>query len=469
MQKARERFLQYNRAGGKPLDSLKDRRSFEASWGFGNTPANLNETPTPEPGINVRQVPTQAIPGVTPPSTAPGEPPMPGRMNAGLAGVPPNPGEPSAVEPAGGKPFESQTATESPTSKTIDIPGYKGPAPNVPYVETPQEIHSQMMRGSPSDAQKVLEGWRDRQKPYEVEVPNGRLQVTPRQGGGGDFKFIASGKPETMQPGQVPIYPEVGKDGEIQWKMKVPGGGTATVPGASGKSFEDAMKAYTEVNKYWQKQGAIGESTSKVYGSATDPMAHAIGQGTDAGARLRTLGTMDTLVKSNKNLSMGPTSPLAVEMKQFMENFWPGSTKGVHDEDVINKLTSLLASESTQAVSQHRGTNFELQMFTRANPNLLQSREGMIMMMDILRQEYGQHRDIAKLAREHQKSNGDPLDWGDKLDEYYKDHPIIIHKPDGKGGFQDYTTARITSKEERDALPKGMGYITPDGLPGVRK
>jgi len=86
--------------------------------------------------------------------------------------------------------FTAQPATPS-EGKIIKIPGYTGPAPDVAYLETPEEIQAQMLMAPDlKTAQEILRDWRNRASPQYLKVPNGYLVITPRQGGGGTFKFI---------------------------------------------------------------------------------------------------------------------------------------------------------------------------------------------------------------------------------------------------------------------------------------
>jgi hypothetical protein len=196
------------------------------------------------------------------------------------------------------------------------------------------------------------------------------------------------------------------------------------------------------------------------------PITQAIELGASAPKAHQTLGAMEALVRSSKDLSMGPTSPVFNQIKRGLSNFFPGIAKDIDAADSIEKLNSLLASESTHAVSSNRGTNFELQTFIRANPNLAQSKEGMLMMLDILKQEKMQQKELGQIANSYRTK--DPSMWQARQEEYYNEKPIIIHRPLENGKMQEITTKPINSKEERDALPKGMGYIRPDGSVGYR-
>jgi hypothetical protein len=175
---------------------------------------------------------------------------------------------------------------------------------------------------------------------------------------------------------------------------------------------------------------------------------------------------MEALTKTTPGLSMGPTSPYINEAKRFIANFFPGiSQESIAAADSLEKINRLLASESTKMFTP-RGTNFDLQTFMNANPSLSQSREGMLMMIDLLKQEMKQTQELGSVANKYR--NKDVSSWNDRKQEYYDDHPLIIHKPIGGGKYQDITTKRIDTKEERDALKPGTNYIRPDGTIGTR-
>lgn len=405
--------------------------SMPAKMGLGGSEAAT--TPMPAPPAAPMSAP--AMQGEQKPTS--------GMMDGGL----PKPDETQLAQN-----FTTQTATPG-SDQVIKIPGYTGPAPEVPYLETKQQIQNRMMLGSQQDAEKVLKDYKDRAKPFEVPVPNGRLLVTPTPGGGGSYKFIAENKKETIDG--VPIYSDLDEKGNTVFRLMIPGKTSQTY-----NNQADALKGLRDF-----KEGMAGINRdigvdNKLAESKTSNVEDAIKHGISAGPVLQSLYEMRALSKaSGRDMPSGPTSETIVKARQFLDNMGI-TTKGTPDAEVFQKLNSVLASESEQAFSS-RGSNFKLQSFMRANPSLMNTKDGREMLIDILIQDQQQRKDIAKIAG---RVKGKDVDsYATRVDEYYHNNPIILKMPLGDGKYQHVTTKNILSEDDISDLPKDMGFISPNG------
>jgi hypothetical protein len=83
----------------------------------------------------------------------------------------------------------------------LSIPGYTGPTPNVPYLESESQVEALLRGARPEDRPRIIEDYRRRAAPYFVQVPGGRLQVTLTPGGGPpNFVFFPDQQARTSAP-----------------------------------------------------------------------------------------------------------------------------------------------------------------------------------------------------------------------------------------------------------------------------
>jgi hypothetical protein len=445
----------------------------------------INPKPAFAPGMDPSVTPelkgtdTSEVPGFSPkPAFAPnmdpttklqGRIPPQGMMKLG--------GEPSAVRESSGEDklaqaFEAKTGTPGGT-KIIDIPGYRGPAPDIPYLETQNEIMAQIKAASSlNDAQKIMAEWRSRSNPQLIAVPNGHLMISPKQGGGGTYKFIHGEGKDRISPESIPIYPTFDEKGNTKFPMKIPSGSGASPSGEGPRTgrLED-VQSHEDFVKYTQRLQREGASDLKLSDTKTGIIDEAIKAGGPASQELlNTINTMDTISQSSSDISRSATQPFLTAARQVINNFLPNETfKGSSSEEVLNKLNSVLASESTKAINSNRGSNFELQTFMRANPDLVQSKYGFEMLLDILRQDVKRKQAISKMANRYTGGSVDKFQGA--VEEYYRNNPIVIRKPIVEGSrvkrYDFITTKEIHSTEDLEGLKPGTKFITPSGKIGT--
>jgi len=442
MEDAKKRFLQYNRAGNKPNDGLIERRQREVKW-FDNDLSPTGDQP----------------------AKAAGQPNFEGRMNAGLSSLAGDDTEKS-MTPMGNEiklaqaiPGYTATPVTTPNKgESQNVPGgYQGVVPPAGPLESKAQLDARLRAASPEQRKEIIDDYMKRAKGDSYKTQGGgNLIVTPTPGGGQPTATHIPGPDIPLSIGGMGLHLRQNPNGGFDVIM--PGGG-------SGGHVKDM--SLDELNRLGARLTADRKSVEDIGAAQTKPITEQIEQSTVAPARAQTLQTLEALVKSTPELSMGPTSKYFNEAKRLIANFFPKlDVKGIEAADSIEKLNSLLASESTKLFT-NRGTNFDLQTFMNANPNLRQSRGGMLMMIDLLKQETEQSKDLGRLANSYKNKSVES--WNDRKEEYYNDHPLIIKEPIGEGKFRQITTKKITSKEERDALPKDMGYIDPNGEIRYRK
>lgn len=407
------------------------------------------------------------IPGIPPSQrTNLGGPDMSGRMNLGgpqnlgAEGQPTAPGlaPGQQISQAGGQ-YRSDLAKPTENQEIITIPGYKGPAPPMPPVMTPRMLRERLMGTTDSEGEaKVLDDYNKSLSQKEFKVPGGRLIGMPRQGGPAEFTFLPEGEP--AQPGG--IVPRADKPG--------PGYGLA-VPG-SGDDGRLTNRPITGPETGWQtfirdkaQQDTENAATTGLAEGKVKIINAAIEQGMTAQTVVKTINTMDSLSKSLSVVPRGPTSPFMTAIRQFGDNFSipiPANTGGA---EALQKLNAGLASQATRAIS-NRGTNFELETFMKNNPGLLQTKDGMEMLLDIMRQEYQGYQDIAKIAG---RMKGKDVDtFTDKVDEYYKNNPVKFTFTFKDGTKGRVNTKQINGPEDIEGLKSGEYFLDDKGRVGKK-
>ena len=419
----------------------------------GNPIAGANAPPVNVPGTTVDMTGKMGLGGPTPGGPMPGGPmpggPMPGGPMPG--GPQPNAGAPPGAPPA--QLAQAQGIPQVPNanpqiSPGNNIGGFGIPPANPAY--HPQQLDALIRSADPKDYPKIINDYFKQLQGSQYKNIYGITDVRP-SGAPGQPDVVTRLPPESGIPISI---------GNLGLTMTFGPKGEPILLSPKG----DQINSLSDLNKLGAELGVQGESIKKIGEAQVNPITEAISRGGENATKAaQTLRTMENVVKNDKNISMGPTSTGFNELKRTLSNFLPGQASGIASADTLEKLTSLLASESTKAISSNRGTNFELQMFTRANPNLMQSREGMLMMIDILKQEMQQRSEIASIANKWRGK--DPAGWMDRQREYYNDHPITIHMPLGNGQYRDITTKEIKTEEDLKGLKSGMWFLSPNGKP----
>lgn len=384
----------------------------------------------------------------------------PDRMNLGGPDAESIPPHLRADETKVAQSFNAPTAIESPSSKFQKIPGYDGPLPNAPYVESDEEIRAQMRLGSQQDAQKVLNDWKKRLEPYEIPTQNGRLQVTPRKGGTADFKFIPSDKTLDVTPDKVPMQRRVDPEGKPYWEVITPGGPKAF------RSEEEARKAskggkgmlgdYEEVTDEMKRLRRKNVADDALSQDAVKEATRLMDQGLEARKLHQTLVEMSS-ANEGGFLPRGPTAGFMLKVRQFLDNFNPSdkTLPGATDAELMDKFSGVLASRAVSAIAE-RGSNFQLETFLASNPNLRNTKEGNKMLLDVLIQEAKQAMDLRRIASKFKGDN--ILGLRDAVEDYYQKNPIVL-----KHGDKRTTTKVIKEESDLDDVPDGYYFMTPDG------
>jgi len=399
-----------------------------------------------------------------PPSSRGSPPPgimrLGGPENLGAEGPPAGPSPAPGQQFAQARPYQAEQARPA-QDNNITIPGYSGPAPPVMPAWTDEMLLARLNRAPDSERNDILKQYHDSLAPKGYDVPGGRLMAMPQRNGPTQFMFLPHGETE---PGK--LIPRADKPG-LNYSLTVPGDVSTGEGRLSGRKVTEPETGMETLARDKAQLDTETEVTKTLGAAKAKDVASTIERGMTAGPVLKTIDTMDAISKASKNIPRGPTSPFMTAVRQFADNFNIPIPKDTPEGEVLQKLNAGLASQATRAIS-NRGTNFELETFIKNNPGLLQTKEGMEMLLDIMRQEYKSYQDIARIAN---RTKGKDVDiFYDKVDEYYDKNPAkFSHK------MEDGSTVRVTTRKIRSEadiekyVEPGEGWITSKGKIGVRK
>lgn len=385
-----------------------------------------------------------------------GQPELPGRMNLG------GPKPEGEVQPTN-QPLGDQLA-QAPAFPSQPVPPQQAmPVPPAGPLETDAQLQARLRAAPAGQRQQIMEDYLKRAQGRDFETTTGKGVVTPGR----------NGEPPTVSHTPSKGFPiHTGKfSGTVLPNQQ--GGFELTIPGQPGKSFG----SLNEIFQYMREQEAMDTASQKITEGQSNEITEAISQGNKAPQLIKSLNTLDTLSKSG-DVPRGPLSKYSVAVRQVLDNL--GLTKYIPDiasadltkAETIQKINAELARQAVNSFT-NRGTNFELETYIQNNPGILQSKQGMEMLIDIIRQEYKGIQEIGKIA--NSTKPGDIAEFQGKIAKYYEENPIIITGPivdpktkkviDPNGKL---TTRNIQNEEDISKVPSGQYFMLPSGRMGKK-
>lgn len=437
-EKAKQYFMAYVNAGGKPNPGLKARRARELEWFDHLTDADKSK---------IAGAPTSE------------------KMN--LGGPPITEGENQPTnQPLGaqfaqaGGPNKPVMTTDPAVSPPVKAPQYGVPPANP--VLTQDQLDATLRLAPAAERAKIMEEYQKSREGRKYETPTGNRIVTP-----------------PGQPGEQPIVTDMPSK---TFPLQLKGLGLTMVPDENGQMKlmtpdGRGISSVEELNAWVRKEGAKDTASTKITEGQSDEITSAIAAGNKAPQLIKSLNTLDALSKSS-DVPRGPLSKYSVAIRQVIDNL--GLTKylpniaeaDLSKAETIQKINAELARQAVQTFT-NRGTNFELETYIQNNPGILQSKEGMEMLIDIIRQEYKGIQEIGKIANGIQP--GDVSTFNAKIQKYYEDNPIVITGPirdpktnkviDKAGKI---TTRVIQGEEDIQKIPSGQYFMLPSGRIGKK-
>jgi len=206
--------------------------------------------------------------------------------------------------------------------------------------------------------------------------------------------------------------------------------------------------------QYQQQQESakkIGENTGGAIGEGAAGAIKAGGQG--AQQELNQLSTMqDALTFGGKGVNSGPWAQQVVSLKETLNGLGIDTSwvkNGLPESEVITKLNSQLASSATKALAS-RPSQFEFQTMLKNNPGLLNTKEGTMALISILKQSTLQDIGLGQMAH----TVTPDTNWDSVVSNYYKSHPLV---------------SPFTGKPMTGALQEFAGKIDPKAIQMLRE
>lgn len=361
-------------------------------------------------------------------------------------------------------PYESRTGEGAGKEHWIDIDGYRGYAPAIPYVETQEQMRNRLNTVPLSKQRELMDDWRNRQKPIYKEVTDGVIEMTPKQGGGGTYKFFASPKRETLDG--VPIFTELDKDGNKQYKLMI--------PGMEGKTFDsksDALEGWKNFKQFRRdekekdiRQEGRASTVTQAYAKLED----------DITERARSASKNRQMLAIAKTLSNDPDFYSGVGNQRVL-NFkklasvltgdpkWSGSSEA---------FAKIIAGSNIAGLAAFKGygqiRNPEIELLQEASGNL-ENTPGAIQAIIHINDKAGIALEkIDDLMRDYRRKHG-RLDEGfdDILSKYLRENPLLTDD-EIKGYKEMFKTDKMKKKESTTSNEGTWGEII-EGVTKKRK
>lgn len=193
-------------------------------------------------------------------------------------------------------------------------------------------------------------------------------------------------------------------------------------------------------------------TAEKVYGAAVQEGQAALGMN----HVLDSMKALATTADADK-LPSGPAALIDMKARQGLASALGVEIGGLPEAEGIAKLNQQLATLAVKAISS-RPTQMEFAKALENNPGLLQSRAGMIMMMEILKQDNAVKAKIGGMALD---TSNHGKDWLNMVDRTYASNPLMSpldkSRPLGKEDLE------IFNDPNRFKVVEGKSYFEKGG------
>jgi hypothetical protein len=128
----------------------------------------------------------------------------------------------------------------------------------------------------------------------------------------------------------------------------------------------------------------------------------------------------DALKSAKGNLTTGPGAEFVLRAKQFLNNAGV-PVKGLTEAETMEKMNRQLSATVSWELTQ-RPTQAEFLAFQRNLPGIMNSPQGTVVLLDVMRQISEQKIALGRLAM---NQNNWPR-WGEVEDQFFHEHPIAL-------------------------------------------
>jgi hypothetical protein len=184
-----------------------------------------------------------------------------------------------------------------------------------------------------------------------------------------------------------------------------------------------------------------------------------------APAIIKDLGIIKGIIQTSPGITFGPTAQMTAEAKRVIANYAPVlvDEKSLAGADAIEKLNFGLAGQLARSVG---GTQGELFKAIGATPGTEKSKQGTLVLIDMLQQKAMKDQQVGQLYRQ-MEAQGALKDYPAAREKFLTDHPVtnpLTGKPvqmdiaaarqqDSQGAYEK--TATNPQTKERMGLRNG--------------
>lgn len=193
-----------------------------------------------------------------------------------------------------------------------------------------------------------------------------------------------------------------------------------------------------------------------------------------APAVIKDLGIIKGIIQTSPGIAFGPTAQMTAEAKRVIANYAPGliDEKSLAGADAIEKLNFGLAGQLARSVG---GTQGELFKAIGATPGTEKSKQGTMVLIDMLQQKAMKDQQLGQLYRK-MEAGGQLAGYPAAREQFLTNNPVT-NPLTGKPVQMDIAAARkseaeaappkVSSPDEARRYPKGTRITLPDGSIGV--
>ena len=237
---------------------------------------------------------------------------------------------------------------------------------------------------------------------------------------------------------------------------------TATDLGARAQKVEDFL---AERSKQQYGVGIAGQTAAA--GEVGKAKGARVGEVIAAGGKpaydkLNDLNVIEDAVRQGgNNITYGPGAEFWQKAKTVLAG-WGIPQKGLAEADSISKMNALLAAAAAKSMTA-RPSQLEFKTFVANNPGIMNSKEGTIALINILKQTTRHDIELGQVA-----GQSSPDDWAAREQRYYDENPLqspFTGKPltPPRAPNTLRTGADLMQWGTRMGLAPGDQFMSPDG------
>lgn len=363
------------------------------------------------------------------------------------------PGAPQAAPQAGPPGMPGQQSPQANAQPGINV-GQSPPGMNSPNAQNPDfmsnlrhsfppaappvsEDEAKFLFNLPPETrQQYMQQRQDRYTPYTVDTPFGKYWQMRDGSGREGFYSIPQIKSTKLGEGFEPnqVISQDANTGKINSQLLLPGSEAGAGGTGAGSGLDQALNLRTEVAKNTAQNEAIkAGATSTAKGQvefnqkSLGDIANTLPENQKVLRDVQTLKSIESL-PSTADISSGPYAESILNWKKAVNEFLPGAfdTEKINSAEGVNKIAPVIASGLARQLT-NRPTQYDFKTFLEnATPNLSQTPAGRHLIEDMYEAQTNEQIYRGQLAADTLAKGGSVVDFNNKMNEWYDQHPIKL-------------------------------------------